>query len=87
MHSLHYGVIGLEENRRPGRTEFAAAEYRVFCPGAEEGKREREELDNVGLGGQSRSQSSADDMDTGVHQRALHVNDLHPSGEIECCHI
>ena len=24
-------VIGLQETRRPGRTEFAAAGYRVFC--------------------------------------------------------
>ena len=28
---LGCGVIGLQETRRPGRTEFAAAEYRVFC--------------------------------------------------------
>ena len=26
-------VIGLQETRRPGRTEFAAAGYRVFCSG------------------------------------------------------
>ena len=30
---LGYDVIGLQEMRRPGRTEFAAAGYRVFCSG------------------------------------------------------
>ena len=28
-------VIGLQETRRPGRTEFAAAGYRVFCSGVD----------------------------------------------------
>ena len=28
-------VIGLQETRRPGRTEFATAEYRVFCSGVD----------------------------------------------------
>ena len=28
-------VVGLQETRRPGRTEFAAAGYRVFCGGEE----------------------------------------------------
>ena len=28
-------VIGLHETRRPGRTEFAAAGYRVFCSGVD----------------------------------------------------
>ena len=32
---LGCGVIGLQETRRPGRTEFAAAEYRVFCSGVD----------------------------------------------------
>ena len=28
-------VIGLQETRRPGRTEFVAAGYRVFCSGVD----------------------------------------------------
>ena len=32
---LDCDVIGLEETRRPGRTEFAAAGYRVFCSGVD----------------------------------------------------
>ena len=28
-------VIGLQKTRRPGRTEFAAAGYRVFCSGVD----------------------------------------------------
>ena len=28
-------IIGLQETRRPGRTEFAAAGYRVFCSGVD----------------------------------------------------
>ena len=28
-------VIGLQETRRPGRTEFATAGYRVFCSGVD----------------------------------------------------
>ena len=28
-------VIGLQKTRRPGRTEFATAEYRVFCSGVD----------------------------------------------------
>ena len=28
-------VIGLQETQRPGRTEFAAAGYRVFCSGVD----------------------------------------------------
>ena len=31
---LRCDVIGLQETRRPGRTEFAAAGYLVFCSGA-----------------------------------------------------
>ena len=33
---LDCDVIGLQETRRPGRTEFAAAGYRVFCSGVDE---------------------------------------------------
>ena len=32
---LDCDVIGLQETRRPGRTEFAAAGYRVFCSGVD----------------------------------------------------
>ena len=32
---LGYDVIVLQETRRPGRTEFAAAGYRVFCSGVD----------------------------------------------------
>ena len=28
-------MIGLQETRRPGRTEFATAGYRVFCSGVD----------------------------------------------------
>ena len=28
--------VGLQETRRPGKTEFSAAGYRVFCSGQEE---------------------------------------------------
>ena len=28
-------IIGLQETRRPGRTEFTAAGYRVFCSGVD----------------------------------------------------
>ena len=28
-------IIGLKETRRPGRAEFAAAGYRVFCSGVD----------------------------------------------------
>ena len=33
---LRCDVIGLRETRRPGRTEFAVAGYRVFCSGEDE---------------------------------------------------
>ena len=33
---LGCNVIGLQETRRPGRTEFDAAGYRVFCSGVDE---------------------------------------------------
>ena len=32
---LDCDVVGLQETRRPGRTEFAAAGYRVFCNGVD----------------------------------------------------
>ena len=32
---LGYDVIGLQETRRPGRAELAAAGYRVFCSGVD----------------------------------------------------
>ncbi|CAN0222163.1 unnamed protein product, partial [Ascophyllum nodosum] len=32
---LDCDVIGLQETRRPGRTEFTAAGYRVFCSGVD----------------------------------------------------
>ena len=41
-------VIGLQETRRPGRTEFAAAGYRVFCSG-EDGSTGRAGQHGVGL--------------------------------------
>ena len=41
-------VIGLQEMRRPGRTEFAAAGYRVFCSG-EDGSSGRAGQHGVGL--------------------------------------
>ena len=34
---LDISVVGLQETRRAGRTEFAAAGFRVFCCGSEEG--------------------------------------------------
>ena len=34
---LDISVVGLQETRRPGRTEFAAAGFRVFCCGSEVG--------------------------------------------------
>ena len=42
------GVIELQEKRRPGRTEFAAASYRVFCNG-EDGSSDRAGQHGVGL--------------------------------------
>ena len=41
-------VIGLQETRRPERTEFAAVGYRVFCSG-EDGSSGRPEQHGVGL--------------------------------------
>ena len=41
-------VIGLQETRRPGWTEFAAASYRVFCSG-EYGSSDRAVHDGVRL--------------------------------------
>ena len=32
---LRCDIIGIQETRRPGRTEFAAAGYRVFCSGVD----------------------------------------------------
>ena len=42
-------IIELQETRRPGRTEFAAVCYRVFCSG-EDGSRGGAEQQGVGLG-------------------------------------
>ena len=41
-------VIGLQETRNPGRTEFAAAGYRMFCSG-EDGSSGRTGQHGVGL--------------------------------------
>ena len=41
-------VIGLQETRKPGRTEFAAAGYRMFCSG-EDGSSGRAGQHGVGL--------------------------------------
>ena len=41
-------VIGLQETRRPGRTEFSAAGYRVFCSGVD-GSSARAGQHEVGL--------------------------------------
>ena len=41
-------IIGLQETRRPGRTEFAAAGYRVFCSGVD-GNSSRAGQHGVGL--------------------------------------
>ena len=41
-------VIGLQETRKPGRTEFAAAGYRVFCSGVD-GRTGRAGQHGVGL--------------------------------------
>ena len=41
-------VIGLQETRRPGRTEFAAASFRMFCSG-EDGSSGRAGRHGVGL--------------------------------------
>ena len=45
---LHCDVIGLQETRRPGRTEFEAAGYRVFCSGVD-GNSSRAGQHGVGL--------------------------------------
>ena len=45
---LRCDVIGLQETRRPGRTEFATAGYRVFCSGVD-GSTCRAEQHGVGL--------------------------------------
>ena len=45
---LDCDVIGLQETRRPGRTEFAAEGYRVFCSG-EDGRSGRAGQHGVGL--------------------------------------
>ena len=34
---LDISVVGLQETKRAGRTEFEAAGFRVFCCGSEEG--------------------------------------------------
>ena len=41
-------IIGLQETQRPGRTEFAAAGYRVFCSGVD-GNSSRAGQHGVGL--------------------------------------
>ena len=45
---LDCDIIGLQETRRPGRTEFAAAGYRVFCS-AVDGSTGRAGQHGVGL--------------------------------------
>ena len=45
---LGYDVIGLQETRRPWRTEFAAAGYRMFCSGVD-GRSGRAGQHGVGL--------------------------------------
>ena len=46
---LGIGFVGLQETRRPGRTEFVAAGFRVFCCGKEEGTPGRQGQCGVGL--------------------------------------
>ena len=45
---LGYDLIGLQETRKSGETEFSAAGYRVFCSGQEETEG-RQGLYGVGL--------------------------------------
>ena len=77
-------VIGLKEMRRPGRTEFAAAGYRVFCSGVEEHWSGWTAWGGASGQGVYHPRSY---VDTGAYERAPDVDDFQLDKQVQRCHL
>ena len=82
--ALGCAVIGLQETRRPGRTEFAAGGCRVFCSGVD-GSSGRAGQHGVGLAVKESIIREA--TWTQVYERAPDVDDFQLDRQVQRCHL